>query len=103
MRGRTGWALLIAANVVFLCVLSFYRKTDAAPRAATPAPFANAVAQRMEMINELKEIRAEHAGQSTECPVDGANRPVAIRKTRGGRKPGEAALRSGRKTTCRLQ
>lgn len=57
MRGRTGWAVLIAANVVFLCVLSLYRSTSAASQAAKQ-PFANAVAQRMEMITQLREARA---------------------------------------------
>ena len=56
MSQRTGWTLLIAANVLFLCVLSFYRTTGAAPPKAKQ-PFANSVEQRMEMINELREIR----------------------------------------------
>ena len=56
MTQRSGWALLIAANLLFLCVLSFYRTTDAAPPKAQQ-PFANSVEQRMEMINELREIK----------------------------------------------
>ena len=56
MNRRTGWAALIAANVVCYCVLSFYRTTDAAPPKPGP-PFANAVQQRMEMITELREIK----------------------------------------------
>lgn len=50
------WFLLVAANVLVVCVLSFYRTSGAAPQAAQP-PFANAVDQRNEMIRELQEIR----------------------------------------------
>ena len=56
MTRRAGWALLIVANVLFCCVLGFYRATDAAAPKPQP-PFANAVEQRMEMITELKEIK----------------------------------------------
>jgi len=56
MTRRTVWALLIAANVLCYCVLSFYRTTDAAVKPAPP-PFANAVEQRMEMVNQLREIK----------------------------------------------
>ena len=58
MTQRTGWALLIVANVLFCGVLSFYRTTDAAPRPPARLPFANPVEQRMEMVNQLKEIKA---------------------------------------------
>ena len=54
---RTSWMLLISANVVFYCVLSFYRATDAAEPANPKLPFANSVQQRMEMISQLKEIK----------------------------------------------
>ena len=57
MRRRTGWALLIAANALCYCVLSFYQTTAAAPPKGNPPPFANAVQQRMEMIGHLKEIK----------------------------------------------
>jgi len=56
MAQRTGWTLLIVANVLFLCVLSLYRTIDAAPPRAQQ-PFANAVEQRMGMIEELREIK----------------------------------------------
>ena len=56
MKRPTGWILLIVANVLFCCVLSFYQTTDAAPPKAKQ-PFANAVEQRMEMVGELKEIK----------------------------------------------
>jgi len=57
MTRRTGWALAIGAGALFCCVLSFYQATDAAPPAGNQ-PFANPVQQRMDMINELKGIRA---------------------------------------------
>ncbi len=56
MRKRTGWALLIAANALCYCVLSFYRTSEAAPPTPTQ-PFANSVQQRMEMIKQLTEIK----------------------------------------------
>ena len=57
MTRRAGWTWLIVANVLFCCVLSFYRATDAAPPKPRQ-PFANSVEQRMEMIKELREINA---------------------------------------------
>ncbi len=56
MSRRTGWFLLLAVSALFYCELSFYRTSEAAPKAAQP-PFANSVQQRMEMIAELKAIR----------------------------------------------
>jgi DNA-binding sugar fermentation-stimulating protein len=49
------WTMLVVANVLFCCVLSFYRSSTAAPAAA---PFANAVTQRGEMIKHLKELNS---------------------------------------------
>jgi hypothetical protein len=57
MRRRSGWVLLLAANVLCYCVLSFYQTTAAAPRPVSKPPFANSVQQRMEMIELLKEIK----------------------------------------------
>jgi len=57
MKRRTGWALLLAANVLCYCVLSFYQTSDAASGPAVKPPFANAVEQRMEMIRLLTEIK----------------------------------------------
>ncbi len=57
MRRRTGWALLVAANVLCYCVLSFYQADAASSRTGVKPPFANSVQQRMEMISLLKEIR----------------------------------------------
>ena len=56
MTRRAGWTWLIVANVLFCCVLSFYRTTGAAPP-KPQQPFANSVEQRMEMIKELREIK----------------------------------------------
>jgi hypothetical protein len=56
MTRRAGWVLLIAANVLFCGVLSFYRASGAAPPVVKP-PFANPVEQRMEMVNQLREIK----------------------------------------------
>jgi len=51
------WTLAIAAAALCGGVLCFLGATGAAPPAGRQ-PFANAVQQRMEMVNELKEIRA---------------------------------------------
>ena len=48
---------LVAANALALCVLGLYRTTSAEPR-ETNLPFANAVEQRAEMIEQLREIGA---------------------------------------------
>lgn len=55
LRRIRPFALLVGVNVVFLCVLSFYGTSQAAPRAA-PGQFANAIAQRQEMVEQLKEM-----------------------------------------------
>ena len=52
------WPLLIVAGAVFLCMLSFYRTSPAAPPRVVE-PFANPVAQRQEMIQQLKEINRQ--------------------------------------------
>jgi ABC-type phosphate transport system ATPase subunit len=57
MKGRAGWAALLAANVLCYCVLSFYQTGNAAPGPAGKQPFANSVEQRMEMIRLLTEIK----------------------------------------------
>ena len=65
MPGRTGWMLLIIANVLFCCVLSFYHTTDAAQATRkNPPPFANSVQQRLDMNNTLNEIRELLAEQN---------------------------------------
>jgi hypothetical protein len=57
MKRRAGWVVLIAANVLCYCVLSFYQQSDAASSAEAKLPFANSVEQRIEMIRLLGEIR----------------------------------------------
>ena len=52
------FGIVVAINVLGLCVLGFYRPTTAAPP-EDAQPFANSVAQRGEMIAELKDIVAE--------------------------------------------
>ena len=50
------WAALLSANLFLWGVLSFYESSDAAPPSGQP-PFANAVAQRHEIIRELQQIK----------------------------------------------
>ena len=54
MTAKKSLWLLMAANAVFLCVLSFYRTSPAAPP-GPPQVFANPVAQRDAIIEQLKE------------------------------------------------
>ena len=53
---KSGWMLLVAANVLMWSVLSFSSRSGAA-QAGGEQPFANAVQQRNEMIRELQEIK----------------------------------------------
>jgi len=55
-RKALAGTLLVAANVLFIGVLSLHRSTDAAPPSARP-PFNNSVEQRNDMIEELREIK----------------------------------------------
>ena len=48
------WTLLIFVNALLWCVLSFHEATTAAPPNVR-LPFDNAVAQRNEMVQALKE------------------------------------------------
>lgn len=54
-KTRTAWTALLATNVVSLGMLGFYQTTTAAPPQAQE-PFANAVQQRFETIDVLREI-----------------------------------------------
>ena len=54
MRKRNFWPALIMSNVLFLCVLSFYRTSPAAP--GKQMPFVNPAGQREVIIEELKEL-----------------------------------------------
>ncbi|HUS39943.1 MAG TPA: hypothetical protein VMX74_10860 [Pirellulales bacterium] len=54
MQKRNVWSMLIMATVLCLCVLSFYRTSPAAP--GNQMPFANPTGQRLEMVEQLKEL-----------------------------------------------
>ncbi len=56
MRRSTAWTLLIVANVLCYCVLSFYQAGFAAPP-REPARIANPIEQRAAMLGELQQIR----------------------------------------------
>jgi hypothetical protein len=70
------WFLLVLANALAVCVLSFYRTSGAAPQGAQP-PFANAVDQRNEMIRELQEIRVLLQEQNALLRAESAPKPAA--------------------------
>ena len=57
MSRKTFCALLLAANVLCYCVLSFYQTSNAQQRTGGEPPFANSVEQRSEMVTQLKEIK----------------------------------------------
>lgn len=56
MKRHSGWALLLALNVVGYCVLSFYQTSHAGSPIGSP-PFANTTESRLEMVEQLKEIK----------------------------------------------
>jgi hypothetical protein len=56
MTSSQRWTALITANVLAWCMLCFHQQGTAAP--AAPPPFANAVEQRIEMIEQLKQVNA---------------------------------------------
>jgi hypothetical protein len=55
MPRKTGWMLLVIANVLCYCVLSFYQ-TGAAQSGSRPT-LANPVQERVEMVSNLEEIK----------------------------------------------
>lgn len=55
---RQRWLALIISNVVILCVLGFYGTSQAQPNEPN-LPFANAVEQRVEIINQLKQLNEQ--------------------------------------------
>jgi hypothetical protein len=55
MIRQARWILPLTCIVVTYCMLGFYRTTNAAP---PPPPFANSVEQRLETVQQLKEIKA---------------------------------------------
>jgi hypothetical protein len=56
MKRHAGWALLFALNVLAYCVLGFYQTSIAGSPGNTP-PFANTTESRLEMVEQLKEIK----------------------------------------------
>ena len=62
MNTRLRWTALITANVLMWCMLCFHQQGTAAP--AQP-PFANAVEQRFEMIDQIKQTNALLKEQNT--------------------------------------
>lgn len=52
------FAALAVLNVVSLCVLTFYQTSTAAPPEPRQQPFANAVQQRFETIEQLKQMNS---------------------------------------------
>lgn len=55
---RSRWTPWLLSAVVIAGVLGLYRSSGA-QSAAPELPFANAVEQRIEMINQLKELNAQ--------------------------------------------
>ncbi len=53
---KSSFALLLTANVLFYCVLSFYQ-TGAAQNSAPRPTIANPVQQREDMIAQLEDIK----------------------------------------------
>ena len=70
LRSITPWVLLLIANIAMWGMLGFHNSSSAAPRGARE-PFANAVAQRAEMIAELKAISAELRNVRTQLKQQG--------------------------------
>jgi hypothetical protein len=58
IRDRAPWLVVFAATTLIAGVLGLYRTVAAAPKEERE-PFANAVAQRAEMIALLKDIQAQ--------------------------------------------
>jgi hypothetical protein len=56
MPRKTGLMLLVIANVLCYCVLSFYQ-TGAAQSGSRPPTLANAAEERREMISNLDDIK----------------------------------------------
>ena len=55
MPRKTGWMLLVTANVLVYCVLSFCQTTGA--QTGKAPSLANSVEQRHEMVSNLEEIK----------------------------------------------
>ncbi|MFZ5828699.1 MAG: hypothetical protein ACOY3P_01360 [Planctomycetota bacterium] len=60
MTEKTRWFLIIVANIMLYGVLGFFQNAEAQRTQSPQAPqlpFANSVEQRIEMVQELREIR----------------------------------------------
>jgi len=57
-KRRAGIGLLVGVNLLLISMLGFFQMTSAAPPSAN-MPFANSVEQRMDMVNQLKELNAQ--------------------------------------------
>ncbi len=51
------WGVLITLNSLAWCMLCFHQQSNAAPT-QNPPPFANSVEQRIEMVEQLKQVNA---------------------------------------------
>ncbi|MCS7304281.1 MAG: hypothetical protein NZ602_04135 [Thermoguttaceae bacterium] len=80
----SGWLVVLAAAILLVGMLSLYRSSDAA--APPGEPFANATAQRSEMIAYLKEIRDLLKEQNALLKTD-AIRVVVVETTSKTGKP----------------
>lgn len=57
------FSLLAIVNVLFLCVLGFYQTSSGQPRGPQPG-LVNSASQRVEMIEQLKQINRHLAEQN---------------------------------------
>ena len=78
---QTRWTILILANVLFCCVLSFYQTTGAAPQ-NTRQPFANPVVQRNQIISELQGIKTLLKEQNALLLAGDATKTKNVRQNR---------------------
>ncbi|MBI3839457.1 MAG: hypothetical protein HY288_16175 [Planctomycetia bacterium] len=60
-KANLRWIMLLAANVLFWCMLSFQQTRGAGTRTTAPSGGSgpSAMQQRAEIIAQLKEIKAE--------------------------------------------
>lgn len=73
---RSRWFILIIANVLFCCVLSFCRTTSASPR-PIGLPMAESVGLNAEVVKQLRAIRTLLQEQNVLLSnmTDGATEP----------------------------
>ncbi len=61
---RVRWTMVVAGNVLAVCMLGFFRTTTAAPP-SSGEPFANSVEQRAEIIKQLQEMNSQLKEQNS--------------------------------------